>query len=76
MEKEQIHKDILGITYQETIKYFDQFSKSNIKYYFRPIRIDNKDLWFDNKKDELRCNVIVKKNLIYRIDGWYQIQLD
>jgi hypothetical protein len=70
MEKEQIHKDILGITYQETIMYFDKFSKSDIKYYFRPIRIDNTDLWFEKEKDELRCNVIVKKILfIGLMDG-------
>lgn len=71
LEKEQIERDIIGVTYQETIKYFDQFKKSNIKYYFRPIRIDNNELWVDKDKDDLRCNIIVKKNLIYRIDGWY-----
>ncbi len=71
IEKEQVERDIIGVTYQETIKYFDQFKKSNTKYYFRPIRIDNNELWFDKNKDDLRCNVIIKKNLIYRIDGWY-----
>ena len=71
MEKLQIEKDIICVTYQETIKYFEQFKKSNTKYYFRPIRIDNTDLWFEKEKDDLRCNVIIKKNFIYRIDGWY-----
>jgi len=70
MEKEQVERDIIGISYQETVKYFNQFKK-NTKYYFRPIQIDSIDMWIDKDKDDLRCNVIIKKNLIYKIDGWY-----
>ena len=33
MEKEQVERDIIGTSYQETVKYFNQFKK-NTKYYF------------------------------------------
>ena len=69
--REEIKKDILGITYQETITYFNKFKDCNTKYYFRPIQIDNNVFWLDKDKDILRCNVIVKNNLIHKIVGWY-----
>lgn len=69
--REEINRDILEKTFQETIEYFNKFKNCDVKYYFRPIQIDNNVLWLDKEKDILRCNVIVKNNLIYKIDGWY-----
>lgn len=67
----EIEKDVLGTTYQETINYFNKFKNSDTKYYFRPIQIDNNMLWLDKETDILRCNVIVKNNIIHKIKGWY-----
>lgn len=68
-EHNQIAKDVMGLTYEQTINYFKKFIDS--KYYFRPIQIDDVKLWKDNELDILRCNIIFSNNKVIKIDGWY-----
>lgn len=69
LDQEKISKDIIGLSYEETIEYFNKFMKT--KYYFRPIKIDDINLWKDNEQDILRCNVTFVTNKVTKIDGWY-----
>ncbi len=71
MNKTQIETKILGLSYPETILFFKSICTKEEPYSFRPIKIDNIDLWIDNEKDLYRCNVIISNYTIIKIDGWY-----
>lgn len=67
MNRELIETKLIGLTYEETIVYFN-----NIKpLYFRPIKINNSVLLKDDNIDSNRCNIIFKHNIVIVIDGWY-----
>ncbi len=69
IHRNNISNEIIGLTYEETIKYFNQLSGE--KYYFRPIQMDNIILWKDDYLDYYRCNIIFINNRVDKIDGWY-----
>ncbi len=66
LEKNRINKEIIGLTYQETINYFN-----HMQYYFRPIQMDDIILWKDDDFDPSRCNIRFVDNKVDKIDGWY-----
>ncbi len=63
-----ISKEIIGLSYDETINYFKNL---NSKVYFRPIQMDNIILWKDDDHDKTRCNIIFSNNKVLQVDGWY-----
>ncbi len=69
MNKDTISKEIIGLTYEDTIEYFNQLTES--KFYFRPVQMDNIILWKDDNMDYYRCNIVFINNIVNQIDGWY-----